>query len=761
MNNKVLSVLDKKEQLILKLVDVIRNFYQNNDGRIKEYMEKLMFAAGDDKEKFKSQLIKVLTFYSKYLLKNQSSINNFATSYYENSKRIIELDFIKGYYNLLAINKCCLHPKDLNKNDLYVEKLYKKFDLLLHKHAETLTEEEQATVFKIKSAHKKYCERRLKKNSCIDEVHRELIIPLKRNLTEEDYPESAAKPLKKTKIRNFTNTIPPFFEKLPFELSTLVFSFLKPHDIMNVMCLNSFTYNTFMGSFVEKIDDLFQNVVISNTDALKGFVQCIPAIKLRKTPIKKLVFNFNKSSNKAFEFFSIKQVQHIINSVNIECLEIENKLWTLADLISLNLMPVTRKHNLKCLKVKISYVLNDSQRLEDHFMRFTCYNLDVLTIVYTDLVVLKKPFTLENQSSNSTSVVGDTHLVIGQPENRLKSLTILNNIVLSRYEKVMNYYKRKFLDLNISFSKLERLEELTIQNFNLQNQSQFWALIKQNEAIISKLELFKLHNFPDIVTLLFKLKNLKNLKTFSLQEPSTIKAISFLTINSLRIISNMYNTNNIPSHLLPKFLERYIIIPSWNNLKNLTLINTNINKALFLSLIQDKIVYLNISNNHNLIYNPLKAQLINGESSYFLTDFCFIKTLTPNLEVLVVAKLHFDTILSPFETNGRIIGQQSIYEALFWSKLRLLDLSFNGITYGNYKTIAQLSNDEMHLGVNTLISVGNGIVDEAIVEQLLDSGICNKLVSDFGHNSVRSAYDIWFEKGVLEKYDKETTEMHR
>lgn len=753
MNNNCLQALEKKKQLITKLVDVVRNFYLNNDSRINEYIKKLILAVADDKEKFKNLLIKAFTFYNKYLLKNQSSMNNFATAYYENSKRIIELDFIKGYYNLLAINKCFLYPKDLKKNDSYVEKLYKKFDLLLQKYTGTLTEEEDATIFKIKSAHEKYSERRNKKSKCIDEKHGELILPLKRNLTEEDDLISKAKLQKKKNTKSFSNIVPPFFEKLPLEVNILIFSFLKPHDIMNVICLNSFTNDLIMDCYFEKIDELFQNVVISNTEALKGFVQTIPVIKLRKQPIKKLVFNFNSSCNKSFEFFSINQVQHIINSVNIECLVIENKLWTLVDLISLNLMPDTKNHNLKSFKVKISYVVNDSRRLEDHFMKFTCYSLRFLTIIYTDLVVLKNPFSLENENPNSNSIVGD-NLIIGQPENNLRSLTILNNIVLSRYEKVMNYYKKKFLDLNIAFSKLERLEELTIQNFNVINQSQFWAFIRQNETILTKLELFKLHNFPDIITLFFRLKNLKNLETFSLQEPSTIKAMSFLTINSLRIISNMYNTNNIPSRLLPQFLERYAIIPSWNSLKKLTLINTNINKSLFLSLIQDKIVYLNMSNNHNLIYNPVRAQLINGENSYYLTDFNFVKTLAPNLEVLVVAKLHFNTILSPFEPNGRIIGQQSIYETLFWSKLRLLDISFNDISYGAYKAIAGLTNDEMNLGVNTLVSAGNGIVDEALVENLLDSGICNKLVADFGNDSAKSTYDMWFEKGVLEKYDE-------
>ncbi|KAL6926195.1 hypothetical protein ACO0SA_004772 [Hanseniaspora valbyensis] len=751
----------KKQLLITKLLDVIRNFYQNNDPKIKEYLEKLLVATGieDERKQYKKQIIKSYFFYSKYLLKNQKEINNFPSSYYENSKKIIELDFIKGYYSLFVINKCLLYSNDLKKNDIYMKKLFKKFEVFILQNKDTLSEDDKKLINKIKTDYKEYVNKReYKNNSSKDRV---LIQLLKRNLEEEDNPELLKLQKKNNNLKN-NITIPSFLEKLPLEINFLILFFLNKKDLINLFCLNSITNSYMVDSYLAKLDQFFEKIVISTTESLQGFLKNIHIIKKRQVSIKKLIFKFDPLANDQKYTFSINQIQYIINNVNIESLVIENKLWTLADLIPLKLN-YNKKEGLylKKFEVIISNVINDKQKLEDLFILNTCSKIIRVKIVYTDIVVLKNSLNLGKISKQINTPLYDStsdSFVIGEPESKLKSLIILNNVVLSKYEKVMNYYKKKFIDLNLSFHKLLNLEELVLQNFNITNQSQFWLFIKQNESILKKLELFKLHYFPNIITLFYKLKNLTNLETFSLQESPTIKNISFLTINLQRVIPNLYNTSNIPAHLIDQFLERYMIIPSWGKLKRLTLINTNINKSLFMSLLQENLQYLNISNNHNLIYNS-RMHNTNRSNSY-LTDFSFIKKLTPNLEILVVAKLHYDTLLSPFDHNNTINNNHkdnddSIYETLFWSKLRIVDLSFNGLKNLTYKHISSLNDGyemEKILGVDKFVSVGNSDLDSVLIESLLDSGMCHDIISKYGNGFAKSQYDLWFENCVLNKH---------
>ena len=175
-----------------------------------------------------------------------------------------------------------------------------------------------------------------------------------------------------------------------------------------------------------------------------------------------------------------------------------------------------------------------------------------------------------------------------------------------------------------------------------------------------------------------------------------------------------------------------------------------------MSLLQENLQYLNISNNHNLIYNP-RMHNTNRSNSY-LTDFSFIKKLTPNLEILVVAKLHYDTLLSPFDPNNTVNNNgndDSIYETLFWSKLRIVDLSFNGLNSLTYKHISHLNDGyemEKILGVDKFVSIGNSDLDTVLIESILDSGMCHDIISKYENGFAKSQYDLWFENCVLNKH---------
>ncbi|XBW38590.1 hypothetical protein QEN19_004179 [Hanseniaspora menglaensis] len=743
----------KKRLLIANLVDVIRRFYQKNDENIELYLNKLITAVDIEDDNFRTELVKAYLYYSKYLIKNQKILGNFAVKYYDNSKKIIKLDFFKGYYSLFVTNNCILHNNDMNKNDEYMSKLYKKFNMIFEKTYLPSTSLEKAKIVeKIKKSYDDYLSFRTTLEA--RSKNRAYINPLKRDLLLEDTPRIIKQQCKNKDSKSYKT--PLFLEKLPMELNINIFSFLDCKDMMNLLCLNSFTNTLLLDNYFDKIDQFFREISISNFDSLSGLLKIMPIIKKRKKPVKKLTFNLNFiTEKKQKDYISIKQIQNIIKNIKIESLVIHNKQWTILDIIPLNLSL------LKSMEVRISNVINDKQSLEDIFILNTCSNLTNLKIVYDDIVALKSQLSIDASKKNyGLTLYDNSSLIIGTPESKLKTLSILNNVVLSRYEKLFNYYQKKYIDLNISFSKLDKLQKLTLQNLNLKNQSQFWLLIKQNMSILTLLELFKIHNLPNIITLFYKLKDLKNLETFSLQESSAVKIINFTTINSQRVISNIYNTNNIPSDLLSKFLERYMILPNWKNLRNLTLINTNINKSLLLGLLHVKIKYLNISNNHNLLCSSVLSSAVNNQnSSQYISDFNFLRTLTPQLEVLVVAKLHYDTLISPFDypyfiNKPELINVSSILETLFWTKLRLLDISFNGLKQSSWKAICNIATERgLNINVDTLVAVGNNLMEEKTFETILDSGVCNNLVDKFSNDRAMSQYDCWFEKCVLDKYE--------
>ncbi|KAL6936598.1 hypothetical protein ACO0R3_000197 [Hanseniaspora guilliermondii] len=721
-----------------------------------EYISEIkdLYGTVDNKQEIKSDFNKCFEYYARYLLKNRSNILNFPKRYYETCKYIINTDFIKGYYYLLVLTKCLLDIKNRNANSKYIDKCYLKFTNLLDKTKYEKTETNTKRIAAIKNTYKKFS-----KKNCDDHSIR---APIKRfrdlaqeDMTKEDLCFKADLKKYKAMLKEPKLHIPKFLYHLPDHVNMKIISHLTTNDILELRCLNSLVNNFFCGMYLYRLNHHYNNIMINNDESFGNFLKLTKYLSNRQAVIERITFDFDCSCNDKKLTINLRAIQMVIHKIKVKELYVINHEWTILNLLPLNIVGKDG-HTIEFLSLKISKIINETYRfLENSFILFTCPFLLKLSIEYINMVYIKEVATFGIKADSQNIQCYDGSILKRQRKTTLKKLEVISFLDIAMFPLLNKYTKNKvFMDLFIKFDEIfEDLQEITLRNFSIYNMKNLFTYITKNPLKITKLELLRIPALPKLPRLFLVLKDLCNLKTFSLHGCSSLE-YTFTSINNFILINNIYDTNTISD----EFLERFMIVPSWPKLEELTLIETSINKPILQSLLTENIKFLCLNNNINLKYMPIERVFeLNTNMDipkFFITSFDELHLQIPNIQTLSLNKLDFD-MHSTYLTHIT----NSFFSSLFKMDLETLDVTMNqGFCmrlYDFLKSYERQSEIE-DLKVKNLIYddfFNNDHVKAQFVKQMKSIGlvygtITNKLKQFRNDNE----YVCWYRSCVLEKY---------
>lgn len=734
-----------------------RLFLSNSFDEFDEYISKVknLFDIPDILGRHRDEIIKCLEYYNRFLLKNRSKIENFPKKYYESCKYIIKLDFIKGYYNLLVITKCNLDSKNLNSNIKYIEKFYYKFTYFLDNSSYDNSKSNLNRIVAIKNSYSNFKKENTKIPTTMHPIKRY------RDLAQEDMTEGEYRlkeDMKKYKsmISDPKKQIPMFLYHFPDDVNMKILSSLTSKDFLELRCANSLVNKFICGMYLHRMDDFYKNIMIDNDDSFKKFVRMIGYFKVRASPIEKLTFDFDSLSNDKALTIEPKAIQKIINLIKVKELCIINHGWTILNILPFN---IVSKHGYKLekLHVKIGKIINDNYRfLENSLVLFTGAFLQKLAVEYINMVYIKEVPSIGIKSTTNAIQSYDGSILRRQEISALESLEIISFLDTAMFPLLNKYTKNKiFMELFIKFDEVfNNLKEITLRNFSIFNMNSLFTYITDNPLRITKLELLRIPALPRIPKLFLLLKDLNNLKTFSLHSSSNLR-YTFTSINNFILIKNIYDTNEISD----EFLERFVIIPTWPKLEELTLIETSINKPILKSLLNENIRFLCLNDNLNLKYMPAeRVSELNFNldiPKYFITDFGEFYEVVPKLEVFSLNNLDFD-MHSTFLTHNTNI----FYKSLFKMNLKTLDVSMNQsfcLRLFDFLRFVGLQAEIDDLKVRNLVYDDFFNQDQKLKQKFEQKMKILNLVTGIITNKIRqfkndNDYVCWYRSCVLNKY---------
>lgn len=715
---------------------------------------KNIYATVDKRQDISKDLTKCFEYYARYLLKNKSTIANFTKKYYDTCRYIINTDFIRGYYFLLVMTKCLLDENNSSANAKYVEKCYSKFINLLDRAKYEKNESNTNRIAAIKTTYRDFS-----KNNCSDHSTK---APTKRfrDLAQEDMTEEGLclkEDLKKYKamLKEPKKYIPKFLYYLPDHVNMKIVSCLTTKDILELRCLNSLVNNFFCGMYLHRMNNHYKHILINSDESFENFLNISKYLSNRQEVIERLTFDFDCLNSKKSLTIDLRAIQRVIHKVKVKELCVINHAWTILNILPLNVIGKDG-HTIEALSIKVGKIINQTYRfLENLLVLFTCSLLSKLSIEYINMVYIKEVAAVGIKADSQNLQCYDGSILNRQKKSTLKSLEVISFLDPTMFPLLTKYTKNKgFLDLFIKFDEIfDDLQEITLRNFSIYNMKGLFAYITKNPSKITKLELLRIPALPKLPKLFLALKDLCNLKTFSLHGGSSLQ-YTFTSINNFILINNIYDTDTISD----EFLERFMIMPGWPKLEELTLIETSINKPILQSLLTKNIKFLCLNNNINLKYMPIERVFeLNANMdipNFFITSFDELYSQIPNIKALSLNKLDFD-IQSTFVTHIT----NSFFSSLFKMRLETLDLTMNqGLSlrlYDFLKSYERQSEIE-DLKVKTLVYddfFNNDRVKAQFERQMnglgLVSGSITNKVKQFRNDN---EYVCWYRSCVLEKY---------
>lgn len=715
---------------------------------------KNIYATLDNNQDVQKDLTKCFEYYARYLLKNRSTIANFPKKYYDTCKYIVNTDFIKGYYYILVMTKCLLDVNNDNANSKYIDKCYLKFTNLLDRTKYEKNESNAKRIVAIKTTYRNFS-----KNNCNDHSTK---TPIKRfrDLAQEDLTKEGLclkEDLKKYKamIKEPKVHIPKFLYYLPDHINMKIVSHLTLKDILELRCLNSLVNTFFCGVYLHRMNHHYKHILINSDESFENFMKLSKYLSNRQAVMERLTFDFDSLNTSKNLTIDLRAIQRVIHKVKIKELCVINHTWTILNILPLNVVGKDG-HTIKALSIKIGKIINETYRfLENSLALFTCAFLSKLSIEYINMVYIKEVAAVGIKADSQNIQCYDGSILSRQRKSALKSLEIISFLDPAMFPLLSKYTKNKvFINLFIRFDEIfEDLQEISLRNFSIYNMKALFSYITRNALKITKLELLKIPALPKLPKLFLVLKDLCNLKTFSLHGGSSLQ-YTFTSINSFILINNIYDTNTISD----EFLERFVIMPSWPKLEELTLIETSINKPILQSLLTKNLRFLCLNNNINLKYMPIeRVSELNTNMDipkFFITSFDELYSQVPNIKILSLNKLDFD-IHSTYLTHIT----NSFFSSLFKMNLETLDVTMNqGLSLRLYDFLRsyERQSEVEDLKVKNLVYddfFNNDRVKAQFERQMKGLGlVAGTITNKVKHFRNDNEYVCWYRSCVLEKY---------
>jgi hypothetical protein len=720
-----------------------------------EFISKIknIYETVDSKQDVQKDLTKCFEYYARYLLKNRSTTAGFPKKYYETCRYIINTDFIKGYYCLLVMTKCLLDVNNNSANSKYIDKCYFKFINLLDKAKYEKNESNTKRIAAIKATYRNFSN---KNNNHSTKT------PTKRfrDLAQEDMTKEGLclkEDLKKYKamLKEPKVHIPKFLYYLPDHVNMKIVSHLTTKDILELRCSNSLVNRFFCGMYLHRMNHHYKDILINSDESFENFLKITKYLSNRQAVIERLTFDFDSLNTSKNLTIDLRAIQRVIHKVKVKELCVINHAWTILNILPLNVVG-KYGHTIETLSIKIGKIINETYRfLENSLVLFTGSLLSKLSIEYINMVYIKEVANVGIKADSQNIQCYDGSILSRRKRSTLKSLEIISFLDPAMFPLLNKYTKNKvFMDLFIKFDEIfEDLQEITLRNFSIYNMKGLFTYIARNPLKITKLELLRIPALPKLPKLFLVLKDLCNLKTFSLHGGSSVQ-YTFTSVNNFILINNIYDTNTISD----EFLERFMIMPSWPNLEELTLIETSINKPMLQSLLTKNLKFLCLNNNINLKYMPIeRVSELNTNMDipkFFITSFDELYSQIPNIKTLSLNKLDFDvhsTYLAHI-TN-------SFFSSLFKMNLETLDVTMNqglSLRLHDFLKSYERQSEIEDLNVKNLVYddfFNNDRVRAQFEKQMKSLGLVSESITNKAKQFRNdNEYVCWYRSCVLEKY---------